>query len=286
VARNGSTATLLVQALAKESGAPLAEIWLTLQQPVAANGDGLRSWSEESTYLTDRDGRTSFTVPSERALEYELQPDAGIAAGVHLEVPALAPGEQREIVVRLPTLSDVTWFGQVLDGESRAPLGNARVLITGDPFGANAGRETARTAADGIVRLSFASWRSSYARVDSDGYATGFVHLDGDHAQPASAFPVRLLRVGTLGLSVTDRDGAPREALEVRVSFDALERLQGGDGTGTEAPSFRGRTDAAGQCEIGGLPPEIAASRSSCSRMEESCVARARCGSSRASGAS
>jgi len=171
----------------------------------------------------------------------------------------LARIQERETVATRAT-PDLVWWGQIVDGTSQAPLADARVeLVTGNPFTEHTGEATTLGAADGMVQLTPASWRASYLRVELEGYASGFVHMDPGHEQPATACRVRLLRGATLALSVTDPNGAPRPGLELRVSGAAHERVQGDSGSalGLEALPFVAYANASGRCTVEALPPEV-----------------------------
>lgn len=183
----------------------------------------------------------------------EAQKQAALPAAVTAPTGA-------ETTLKLPGALDLVWFGQIIDDTSKGPLADARVeLVAGNPFTQHTGRATTQSAADGIVQLSFDSLRPSFARVELAGYASGFVHLDSGHEQPASACPVRLLRAAKVELLVTDPSRSPCEGLNVRVSFRPYERTQGydNDALNLAAPPFEAHTDVAGRCVIRDLPPEI-----------------------------
>jgi hypothetical protein len=255
-------AILVLQVLAQETGEPLAGLDLYVDERLASSGDA-SFWTVSSVSrvdITDARGRLAFQVQAGKPHEFELVSiDASRAGSAHLEIPALAPGERREVTVRLASSADVAWFGRILDGTSQAPLADARVeLVAGNPFTDHSGRATAVSAADGIVALAFQSWRPIYARIELEGYAPGFVQLGRGHERPSSACPVRLLRAGTLELVVTDPGGLAREGLDVRVSADPWERIQGDTGGEVfSAPPFEARTDVRGGCVLAGLPPDM-----------------------------
>ena len=256
-----STATLSVQVVAKESGAPLAGIGLVLHEPRG-------SWSSKASaesrggvgpLQTGAAGSAEYAVPAGVTFELRVNTqDAPAAGSAHRYVLALAPGERRELVVELVTALDLVWYGQIIDGESGAPLADARVeRVVGDPFTRATGGTTAESAADGLMRLAFASWSTSFARVELEGYASGFVSLDGGHEQPSRALQVRLARAATLEMRATDPSGAPREGVDVRVSCKASELLERTPWMGFRFDPWRleEHTDAQGRCVLAGLPP-------------------------------
>jgi len=259
----GDATTLSVQVVAAETGAPLAGIGLALHEPTGAwsTEPGTASSGGLGSLRSDAEGRAAFTVPAGTELWLEVNSlNFAPADSARESIPALASGEQRALVVRLATALELVWCGQIVDGTSEVPLAGARVeRVLMDPFEGPAGEVIARSSADGRVQLAYASWSTSYARFALDGYATGFVHLDAGHERPATALPVRLLRAAELEMLVTDPSGAPREGVQVRVSCDAYERMQGSHSYAyvLDAPPFVGRTDARGRCVLADLPPEL-----------------------------
>ena len=207
----GSEATLILQVVAKETGAPMGGIEIFINEHRAGwSAEGF-SESNGGWITTDARGRLAWSPEVGVALELDVGPtDPALASSAHLEIPALAPGERRDLVVQLANTQDLGWFGQIVDGTSHTPLAGARAgRVQDDPFGEPLEESPASTS-DGLLSLTFHSWRSSFARIELEGYSTSFVQLDAGHEQSASAFPVRLLRAATLELLVTDPSGAAR----------------------------------------------------------------------------
>ena len=254
---SGGAATLIVQLLAKETGAPLAGLEVSVSEQRAGQDPGSIE-SSGLTDATDAQGRLTLSERAGEALEIDIEPtEPSLAAKAHLEVPALAPHERREVVVTLATRLDLVWFARILDGTSQASLAGVRAgRVQESPFGESLG-EASVSASDGIVSLVFHSWRPSYARVEREGYATAFVKLDSGHEQPSTACVVSLARAAALEAYLTAPDGAPCAELSLRVVPEALGRVQGDLDIALNElePPFEGFTDARGRCVLENLPP-------------------------------
>ncbi|NOT32051.1 MAG: hypothetical protein HOP15_16515 [Planctomycetes bacterium] len=73
--------------------------------------------SETHLAASPEEGVERAQPPAELRLAFE--PVAREQLG---EIPALAPREQREIVVQLAPTLDLVWCGQIIDGTRRSPM--------------------------------------------------------------------------------------------------------------------------------------------------------------------
>jgi len=225
--------------------------WLVLRRHERAASPGVQpveSLAEEAKHAP----------PQAKALA-PVDSLAGANQRVRLEnVPALATDERRELVVELPTT--LVWHGRIVDGESGAPLSGAAVeLVAENPFTEPAVEPARLSDAAGSVQLAFASWESSYARIEHPGYASGFVHLGPGHEQPSASLTVLLFRAAALELTVSDKGTTPRTRLGASVSAEPWERIQGNQAY----PQLKGSAwtvhpDARGRCVFEALPANIA----------------------------
>lgn len=271
-------ARLRIQVVSLETGQPLGSVplhqrptaWLPLEggsytHPIHAPG------RRSDGPVTDDDGAVECVVPARTPhvlmANWSEHPSA---APREIEVSALAPGETCSIVVELSTALDLAWFGRIVDGESEAPLGGAKVdVVEDDLFGDPALLRSAVARGDGSVELEFASWKTSYARVAWDDYAPAYVRLERGHAAPARAASVRLLRAAALVVRVIDASGAPLAGVRVRAYADGQDLVAGGEGLDIPwNPVWRARTEADGRCELPGLPPRVSLSFELISRGE------------------
>lgn len=256
-------AHLTLRVVARETGAVLPElaVWLRLPR-TSGNSSGEESRGRAGEALkTDAHGRVEYHVAS--GWDYRLEVAGGgelRAIGFAQDIAAFAPGERRELVVRLDTALDLVWFGRVLDGQTYAPIAGANVeRVTDSPFAES--REPAATSdAGGVVRFLSASSRASYARAEYPGYTSGYVWIRSGHEEPSAAWTVLLFRPATLEVLVRDTLGAPRPGLTARLTSRTDERVQGVAGNlgwASEHPR-KGLTDPAGRCVLAGLPARVA----------------------------
>jgi len=258
----GAEALLRVRVRAGEAGAPLAAIPVELR---ACSGE----WSHSGTagahgragdwLRTDAEGAVEFVVPAGEELELRVnRMNSGRAGSATESVAALAPGENRTLVVPLAVGDDRAWFGRVVDGAGGAPLPGASALRTDDDPFRSSGDERVACDADGRLALPFRSYEASYARIEHPGYAPALVRLARGHEEAARACIVRLWRPPALAALVLGADGAPRAGVELELSAPAARLILEARAHEGGKPSWQARTDRDGRCELMELPPGVA----------------------------
>ena len=126
---SAETALIRVRVVAKETGAPV------VRELIAAQPVGVGKPSNSPTNLphgklgeaqqTDADGRAELTVLARRAHKVFLFRTAKLNS---LDTPALEPGAVHECELATPTQADVVFVGRVIDGETRAPIADAKIV--------------------------------------------------------------------------------------------------------------------------------------------------------------
>ncbi len=223
-------ALLRVEAVALESGAPLAGVELRLFG--ADDEEEGRDWAsstqtdpargvENDDVLTDSAGRGEFIVQADYAYELNGAGANGLSDEVDLELAPLREGEQRVVRLALPTAWNFEWHGRVIDGESERALVGVEVVACS----ARAERieelveiARARTVGDGRVVLRLPAWERWLVRCELPGFFSGGSLVQKAASSFETAQDVVLRRPAALSVSVLDPDGSPAEGIEVRVS--------------------------------------------------------------------
>jgi carboxypeptidase family protein len=276
VAEDG--ALLVVLAHDAASGAPLPRVRMTVMpRPPASSSsthvDGTTG-TLDSSPLSGADGRAEFELPSGVELRLMASGEEENVGRATLEIPALTPGERREITVELPTRDDVLYFGRVLAREDRSPVSGAGIrLVRGQVWFTQTGGEDGvehheeillqeqTTGPDGFFELSLASWKNPDIRIQAPGFAPVFLEIGREHDTPEKASVVLLARAATLRARLLESTGTAVADGVVRLWTESYH-LGLSDHGGVYLPSspdphWEGRTDPSGLCALQELPPDV-----------------------------
>ncbi len=248
-------ARLSVRVVALESGAPLPEIALELVDQAPPR--------EAVTETTDARGRAQFALQPGRALRLATRIHDWTARDEEREIPALVPGETRELELALATEPDTTFFGRVIDGDTRAPLAGAEVRL--DDFASWAASAGGRSApgvlattsdVDGAFELPLRSWKPGLLRVQHAGHAGALVSVPVAHASAFDPLVVALEAEALLEIVVS---GASGTALLARASVGSHHLFQPGpwNYAWRPDPCWEASVEGGGPARIAGLPARV-----------------------------
>jgi len=177
-----------------------------------------------------------------------------------VDVPAMRPGEQREIELAIPTSDDVEFHGQVFDAADRKPIEGAIVKLEArsvGPLSKPPAVQIVRSDSLGRFRLSAASWRENSIFVSADGYGPVTLRLGQGHESADVPLEVGLPQAAKIVVRVTGPNGTPvSDALVVAwTESDALMLQQGVSDWSVSSQFTRSaKTGTDGRCEIVALP--------------------------------
>jgi hypothetical protein len=261
---------LVVRAVSLETGEALDRGHLVVV-PSGRNPSGWRCrqfkglQSAPGEPLQD-DGSMTFFVPAQAPCRVVFgMPDLVLGRDRGEDVPALAAGTRREIVLEVPSGPDWDIAGRVVEKGSGASIAGARVRIASgkyacyDGISAHSMSTLARAETDGEGRfeLQFAVANYSALLVEAPGYALSFVRL-GSFETRQVPLVVRVERGASLELRIVDAAGAPRPGTVARVTTEGVHVEQNGRRDWprcAEDPSWFATADADGRCRIADLPP-------------------------------
>jgi hypothetical protein len=164
--------------------------------------------------ITGKDGEAELDCTSGFRIHLSAIPELYNADNLWLEVPALAPDEKRELVLRLPIAKELVFHGLVVAHESQEPIADAKVrlLICVDDFDPDerAFHEVTRSATDRGGRFETRSTSSvrPFARIDADGFVPRTVALSDDHSTRRTEQLITLDRGAAIDVTVTGPGGA------------------------------------------------------------------------------
>jgi hypothetical protein len=262
-------AVIAVRIVARETGAPLGGVRIRLfedrrELPPACAGRGL---STITMLATDADGYADCAAPSGKHLSVrtgDLPWKIG-PRNVELETPG--PGERVELVIEVPTVWSLSFFGRVLDPDG-APIPKARAVVDSGLGRYADGRFPrtehrlfeARSEADGLFELRLPDWDAHAVVVDAPGWSPAIVAADDVHASPDAAREVRLQRAATLVVRASDPHG-PRAGIEIVLETrgQALEPAGATTRASTSMTTFRwsATTGARGDVVLEDLPSRV-----------------------------
>ncbi len=207
--------------------------------------------------ITSRaDGRVEIEMPpgvESRVNASGREIDAGFADTV---VPALAVGEVREIVLRLPTENDLPFWMKLVEEGTLVPIPWASVTVS------DASRTSSSLTTDvrGLVFCSARSWSITTILVAPEHRAHLCLEPEPGHATVETALVVTVPAAGTLRVEVTDASGkAVRDAKVVLTtegyhlsrSQNMMASLHAAD------PRWSEKTDEAGIATLIALPVRV-----------------------------
>ncbi|MFN0006333.1 MAG: hypothetical protein ACKVXR_00370 [Planctomycetota bacterium] len=264
-----ATASLLIRVTDRRGGAAVEGASLALEaadsSPEEQPAGILGNPAFDADALTDARGESRLGVPSGismRLLVTGTGPDVGNRS---VSVPALAPGEQRELSIDLPSGLDLEFWVRVVSAENGEPVAGARILLLagGPSISSPPGVPPKRlfsevgTDAAGLARIRVPSWRSVLASVEAAGFGPVVTAVVQGHPDPEHAQVLRLSRSASLSIVVLSAQGSPLPGLRVALSTStaSIARPEGTGLTGND-PEWSASTDPDGRCAIEGLPPE------------------------------
>jgi len=271
-----SWARLSVHVVAKETGAPLANVRvMVLAQGRASAWTHVAGTSGTLTTspMTEAEGRVEFELPPGLPLRLQARSSGDPTPRAHLEIEALATCETRTVSLELPTELDVLYFGKVLAADDRRPIAGASVqAVHTTTTWSSTGGETWRSASsellaeqltgpDGIFELRMPSWIPLDIHVRAEGFAYVLLEPGTGHGTPDTARIVLLARAATLHARLLDAGGGPVPDVDVWLSIEAHHLGLADHGgvyfTSADELSWGARTDSSGECEIGHIPPGV-----------------------------
>lgn len=267
----GATALLRVRVISSGTRAPVAKqvvaVAMTADQGFGGRRiPGAHAKSGEMP-VTDSDGRVEFEIEPDREL-YVRAIDHSPRDPVRVE--AIAAGEQRDVEIEIPTDTDLVFCGRVIDAETRQPISTAVVWVEGadgshrrEPkaptlSGSGDSANDFAVRADGSFELHARSWRDYMANAKADGYSRVLFYLLPGHETAERALEVRLSRVATLEVAVSDR-GEPVVSAKVVAGTSSSEIEQSEPGPRRvimfSELSWSATSSADGVAVLNDLPP-------------------------------
>ncbi|MFN0007311.1 MAG: hypothetical protein ACKVXR_05335 [Planctomycetota bacterium] len=222
--------------------------------------------ADETDAHTDNLGEALIEVPSGIRISMRVRCRGPAVGRSDHPIPALEPGERREVLVDLACGEELEHWVRAVTGSREEPLAGAsvRLLFAGAPLPANAtspgdsGEPALHTGSDGLARLKVPSWKSALARIDARGYGPRIAALIPGCDAPARAQVVPLSLSASLTASVSSSPGIPLADASLVLSLPASE-IAIPRGTTVLAGSlvWAGSTDQDGSCRIEDLPAEV-----------------------------
>jgi hypothetical protein len=216
---------LLVLCKSKETGAALAGqvVHLCELQPpsgVVPVGKGLHGRLGE-LLTTDAAGRVEYELAAGVPATLSVHPEKhGANAFARQDIPALAAGERREVVLELGTSEDAHCFLRVLAHESHLPAAWTTVAL---------GERELQGGADGLYDVPYASWGPARVTITAAGFEETWVVAQAGHETPEKALRIELDRACTIVGVLKDASGAQNGAqLHLKVTTESY-RLQSKD---------------------------------------------------------
>jgi hypothetical protein len=252
--QTGDLATLRVQLVSKEFGAPLpgkrvAALIADHQGPWSATNSKSSPAAPGEAALTDSEGRAELLVVARR--DHTVHILHKMRFDVFGAAPPLDAGATFDLRLEIVTDADRVFHARLVDAATDAPISGARVRIDGAESGVE-------SDAAGRFQLSARSWIDRFARIEAPGYSWRVASISAGHGSPAKALVIELQRSGTLELHVRAA-GLPLVDASVTVSTDAYHmHLQRRIGDfylgGTEPPEWHAKTGVDGVARLEELP--------------------------------
>jgi hypothetical protein len=276
-------ATLIVQVVASTGAKqPLDSIRIELTSRDLSRVIGSESadGANPPPSISDAKGQARLRVAS--GVEFDLVADSTRedVGSAELTVPALKPGERREIVIELPIGNDLRVCGVVLDADGGAPIAGA----TAEAYIVDAGaassasdeaapgrarepkraRAYASATADAAGRfvLDVPSWRDSYVRVSAKQFSAALSETDDEHDTADKPLEFRLTRNAVLHAHVLDEMDEPIPGVQVAAHVDSYRLASEPKRIGAalvSAPdeAWHATTNGDGDCVLESLPTGV-----------------------------
>lgn len=268
---------LTVRVVSSSDGRALAGVRVRVSPP------GLRRYSWETVGakrgnltrapVTDQVGLAEFDVPHDVALNVEADGESDEVGSFRERIQPLIRGEQRSIVLEVPTNPDMRFHGVLVDCESGLPVPHATVTACrsigsrqdADGAWAPSTRDLVEVRSDsaGRFEMRLSSWTRPFLRIQSSEHGPALALPASDHGSPDRAQVIRLSRAATLRAQVVDGAGQPIQEASVRLRADGFallaEEQEGVSGSSPHLPAeiWNGELDASGRCTIAGLPANV-----------------------------
>lgn len=197
---DAARATLVVRVTAVETGAPAANV------RISARGEPDPLWHREDPRTTGEDGVEEFEVRAGTDLVVRAGGDKYRTSAAEVRVPALAPGERREVAIAVQVDEDTVVHGVVLRSDTRE--GVAGVVVETVPLSPMAEGVQTITANDGTFRLALRSYATQALAYSHPQFGTARSRFDG-HESPADPLVVLLDAGASIVANVIDVDGEP-----------------------------------------------------------------------------
>lgn len=246
-----TTATIRVSVIAAETNEPLAGRRVyALTDPAPSrwamrSSGGTRAAPGESA-LSDSAGRVELEVGAGRA--HRVRDSEGLD-GPAVAVAALEAGATAEIVLRIPTRADASFFGRVVDAQTRQPLASARFRVDPSPTRSSAANEGETVEPSGEFELRYRSWADHFVRVEAEGYAWAAATLGREHLTRETALEIPLARSATLEVLVLEGAQLLADA-KVRATTESSRMSVS---TGLSGLSFGGVLRWSAESDVGGV---------------------------------
>jgi hypothetical protein len=273
-AASAPPAVLTIRIVAKSSRDPVQGVRVKLYRDEpsikpAVPVDGSHGSFDEWPLTNDR-GLVELEVPSGEEFGFEGADQDRMTSTGYQRVDALAPREERALVVEIPLVDEIRFFGRVLSRSDRTPIAGAVVK----PFSAGSNSRLYRrtsapgpsrpdvtniTDAEGRFEIATAAWREPCLRIDARDFAGTFTAPADGHESVEKELVVLLDPVATLSARVLDSKGAAMSDVVVHLGAERwpLSESEGAMCAPANEPSWDATTDVAGRCTIAGLPPRV-----------------------------
>jgi len=172
---------------------------------------------------TDDSGRAEFIISVNERCVLSLFINQ-VKRSEEIQVPALAPGEIRDILVQVPINADILFFGRIVDEDLQPATSASLTLVSldhpeGEPLSSSIHQ------GNGEFRVSAASWTAPFLVVDATGFSRTIVGIVRGHSEPARALGIQLLRSASLVIAITDMAGSRAPDVCVRISVESIKLL-------------------------------------------------------------
>jgi hypothetical protein len=222
------TAHLEIRVIGKTKRAPIAGATVSILPKEVPDHASIEWFKALPTAFaqpltTSADGTVEVDPPASIPMVVSASLDDQAAGPATSEIPALAAGERREIVLELPDGNDAHVFGKVVTTDSHTPIAGARIslvvarleFVDEQRAWKSTVLEARTTGADGSFEFDYPAWREPHLRVEADGYGVRFSAPLKECSDAGHPLLIGLSRSCTLRARVLDAQGRPFDALLV-----------------------------------------------------------------------
>jgi hypothetical protein len=271
-------ATLVVHCRVKPSGRPIegVRVVVSAKDEGASSShrsvDGTKGTLRRSP-ITNKSGDVEFAVPSGFALEVRTNARWNDVGEIRHDVPSLARGEQRSIVLELPASDDLAFHGVVVASDGAKPIAGATIrVLLGDRWmspqrkkdGQDAlGNGSLTTDRDGRFELTTSSWKEPFLRIYAAGYGRTLVSIHPGHETRERAQVITLERSAVIEATVLDGHRVPLSGVTVSLTAEGQALKQGdlvaddNDAASRDKCTWEAQTTSDGRCRIRELSANV-----------------------------